>query len=312
MGSFLRKSGYISRIAKFVAAGGYDNEPRNSVMVSTRGTQKRDETKRKAWWGEFTFGENLTGKWELGPTTIWLSRSKSEWRVAYRSEYAPFSKKCAVTLPASQSGMQRFVNQHGKEVTVSRYIFKNSTNRVIVRPMMADRPVVIRPETPFYVFPKEEITLYIASPAWIRMEPDPLDKPLIEIPSLRPSDTWFGKSTVEGELCYALLTGARLEYEVLAEYAYRIITPVCVRNRADDILQLDRFQVPVQYLTIYESNEVLWTPTITIERERSGDLAALQIGKNIPSEAGAGRLLQPPREKAHTNLIFRAFGGLFH
>lgn len=270
-----------------------------------------ENKKSKPWWGEFTLLENQCARWEIGPTTIWLASQTNEWKVAYWSVNGAYKKSANVTLPASERSMESAVDKNEKLAKVSRYIFKKSATQFNVKPMLADRPVVVKPETPFFVFPKEEITLYIASPAWIHFEAGALRKTLIEIPSLRPSDTWFGESTLHGELCYSLRTLARLLYEPLSHIAYRIITPIRVRNKANDILELDRFQVLVKYLSIYESNGVLWTPTVTIEREKSGGLAAMQIAKNAPKEAKKAILVQPPREKAHSNLIFRAFGGLF-
>lgn len=267
--------------------------------------------KEKHWWGEYTLQENQCARWEIGPTTIWLASQTSEWRIAYWSINGEYDKTAKVTIPASERSMELAVAKNEKLANVNRYIFKKSATQLNVKPLLADRSVIVKPETPFFVFPKEEITLYIASPAWIRFEASALRKTLIEIPSLRPSDTWFGESTMQGELCYSLRTLARLQYDPLSDIAYRIITPVRVRNRANDILELDRFQVLVKYLSIYESGGVLWTPTVTIEREKSGGLAAMQIANNAPKEAKKATLVQPPREKAHSNLIFRAFGGLF-
>ena len=270
-----------------------------------------EKKKNKPWWGDFSLKENQCARWELGPTTVWLSSQASEWRVAYWTTKGEYPKTAKVTLSASERSMESAIDKNDKLANVSRYIFKKSATQLNVKPLLADRAVIVRPETPFFVFPKEEITLYIASPAWIRFEAGVLKKTLIEIPSLRPSDTWFGPSTLLGELCYSLRTLARLQFEPLTDIAYRIITPVRVRNRADDILELDRFQVLVKYLPIYESNGVLWTPTVTIEREKSGGLAAMQIAKDAPKEATKANLVQQPREKPHSNLIFRAFGGLF-
>ena len=271
----------------------------------------KNKPKPSTWWGSFTLDTDQAACWELGPSTIWLHRVAQEWRVAYHAVRANYDKTTRTTLPASLSEMERFIGENEKQVKVSRFNFKKTDNQIIVQPLLADRSVIVEPETPFYVFPKEEITLYFASPAWVRIEVGSTRKALIEVPTLRPSDTWFGPSTIQGELCYALRSRAMLEFEPLAEFSYRIITPVRVRNRADDMLELDRFQVLIQHLSVFQASQTLWTSSLTIEREKSGDMAAMQVGNGAPKEAGEATLLQPPRQNASTNLIFRAFGGLF-
>jgi hypothetical protein len=69
--------------------------------------------------------------------------------------------------------------------------------------------------TPLYVPPAEIATIFVRSPLWLRIEVGDALIALQEVPMLRPSDTWFGPTTMEGELCYASQTYARLNLEKL-------------------------------------------------------------------------------------------------
>jgi hypothetical protein len=136
---------------------------------------------------------------------------------------------------------------------------------------------------------------------------------LDELPSLRPSETWFGPSTTEGELCYATRTAGRLHLETLPVLRYRAITRILIRNRAHDALLVERIQLPVQYLSLFQApNDLLWTQAVTLERGRDGGLAGLHIEDRPPAEAEGAVLIREPRQASRTGLLGRTFSTLFH
>ena len=55
--------------------------------------------------------------------------------------------------------------------------------------------------------------IYVSTPLWVRVDVHDPPQFLQEIPVIRPSDTWFGPSTREGELGYAGRTHGRLNFE---------------------------------------------------------------------------------------------------
>ena len=176
---------------------------------------------------------------------------------------------------------------------------------------MADRPVVIKPKEPFYVQSGEDISFYVATSVWLELSVGEPAKKLMDVASFRPSDTWFGSSTIEGELCYASRTLGRLRLEDLPIAPHQVVTTIQLRNKAKDALFLERLKLPVQYLSIYQSQQHLWTQTVSLIREQSGDLAELKIAKAAPNHLEDVRKLATPREKAGQNLVVRAFSKLF-
>ncbi len=265
------------------------------------------------WWGGFAIPEGGVGRWEIGPCTIWVMRLVNEWRIAHYQVNDPYLEASTVEVPLPAEHMYDFLEAHRTEVMLKRFGFRNPGEEIFVRPRMADRAMVVQPETPLHILPREEVMLYISTPLWIQYEAGAPRRVLEEIPLYRPSDTWFGESSIAGELCYAGRTAARMHLPDLTIRPYRVITPVRVRNRAEDALLLNRFQVLVQYLSIFESPEGhLWTQTVTVERVRSGDFAAMKMASGTPPEAGRTRRIEGPRLAMESNLIFRAFGGLFN
>jgi hypothetical protein len=264
------------------------------------------------WWGTFPIAEGTSSRWEVGPCTIWVASLANEWRIARHQTSDPYAAAAAIWSGLSVADMLAYMEEKRTSVSVNRFGFRVPGPEVHIRPRLADRAVVVQPETPLRILPREEVTLYMSTPLWVQFEAGSPRRVLEEFPLYRPSDTWFGESSIAGELCYSGRTAARLHLKDLTVRPYRAITPVRVRNRAEEPLLLDRFQVLVQYLSIFEApNRHLWTQTVTVERERDGDFAALKIGQGPPPEAGETTRIEGPRKAFESNLIFRAFGGLF-
>ena len=271
-----------------------------AVETSTSFEPKDTETSP---WGDFELPEGATGHWHVGPLNLWISNLAHEWRVAYSEEDDPVSSALAVTLPAAAAPPEQAEHL--------RFGFGKTGTGLTLAPVLADRSVVVKPEVPLYVPSGEEATLYVSTPVWVRVS---LKKTgtLLELPSYRPSDTWFGSSTIAGEFCYASRTAGHLSLDELEFRPHRAVTPVCVQNRADNPLLLERIKLPVQYLAVYRAeNRFLWTQQVTLEREEDGDVAGLVVAKTVSKEVGRAVRLSEPRQHAEKNLVVRAFSKLF-
>ena len=102
-----------------------------------------------------------------------------------------------------------------------------------------------------------------ARPLWLRMTPEGAVAAWPEIPIKRPTDTWVGGSTLDGDLCYAVQTQAVLNPEHLILSARRAITPVLIHNHTADLFQVERLKIPVEHLCLYaDPKGGLWTEQI--------------------------------------------------
>jgi hypothetical protein len=266
-----------------------------------------NETARatRPWWGEFEIPEGGCGHWRIGPLRLWISRSAQEWRIAHERGDDPLESELAVELPGATP-------PPAEQMNTRRYGFKRTKGRLGLLPALADRPVIIDPVLPFAIPPREELTLYISSAVWVQVRVGEPPLLLQEEPAHRPSDTWFGPSTREGEMAYAGKTGARHDLENLPRRPHRVISAVRVRNRAADQLDLAKLKLPAPHMSIYGDDEGnLWTQTVTLERSEQGEMAELQLGKGPSPQAVRPRLLQGPRVQPGKGLLIRAFGGVF-
>ena len=282
---------------------GVNDPPARAVSWAGMAVKTGQSSAETSPWGDFALAEGVTGYWRIGPLELWVSNLAHEWRVAYRQEDDPLESTVTVAIPAETAPPE--------EVEHLRFGFGKTGTGLTLAPVLADRAVVVKPEVPLYIPSGEEATLYVSTPVWVRVG---LEKTgtLLELPTYRPSDTWFGSSTVAGEFCYASRTAGRLSLGELVFRPHRAVTPVCVRNRADDPLLLERVKLPVQYLAVYrDESRFLWTPKVTLEREADGDLAGLEVSKKVPREVGPTVRLGEPRQHADKNLVVRAFSKLF-
>lgn len=277
-------------------------------------------TDQVPWWGSFSLEEYTGGEWHIGPSTLWVYRSSRDWRVVHRPSTDPvaadpMAQRSDRTVPVGKEAMTAVLDSEAKELTTHRFSVRSTEEEVALRPVLADRPVVARPEHPLSVLPDEAVTLYLSTPLWVRVELRDSERQLQEVPSHRMSDTWFGASTWEGTLCYATRTAGRLRLDRLPLRLHRAITPLKIRNTATESLSLERVQLPAPHLALYVTpDNVLWTEAVTMIHREGGAGAAVRIKDGPPTDVDEAERMQEPREESKQGLItstFSAFGALF-
>ncbi len=252
------------------------------------------------WWGEFELAEDERRWWTLGPLLLGAERKQREWRIGHEE-----SSNGEAAAPKTNRSVDEMAEG-------GRFVFADPGSEIRLTPALADRPVVTRPLSPLYVPPGEQTVLFVSSPAWLRIEAVGPGVELADIPVARPSDTWFGPSTREGELCYATRTHGRLRLEDLPVQPYRIITPLEIFNESKSELKLERLSLPVPYLTIYSTgSQDLWTQKVNLRCEDESQLVALRIKQRAPSQISGAEPIAPPRKKHEAQVIKRALTSLF-
>lgn len=239
--------------------------------------------------------------------SLCVQRTNTEWRIGYSS-----SREEAFNQRNQNVVIGESLTEFSPESSVMRFSLRQTTGLLVLAPGLADRAVITRPESEFFIPPGEEITLFVTTPLWVRVEAGEPLKTLQEMPIFRPSDTWFGPSTLAGELCYATRSHCHTDIAKLAFRPHRAITPILVRNFGDDSLLLERLNLPVPYLSLFVSGSGhLWTQAVTFTREADGKVVSLKFDKQAPIQAVNAKLLSGPRKESDRNLIIRAIGALF-
>lgn len=257
------------------------------------------------WWGARSIPPGRAGIWRIGPLSLWIRRFEHEWRVAYETGDDPMEDRLEIAAPVDDV-------EPPETATTRRYVADGLTERIVLMPALLDRAVVVRPELPLDVLPEQEVTLYMSTPVFVRLQTDEREGTLIdEVPSFRLSDTWFGPNTLTGELCYSSRTHARLNFQNVQFRPGRAVTAVRLRNRGRDRLRLERFNLPVPNLHLFrDAAGRLWTEMVTVERQRDRPDVEVRLQPAPPPLAEGAQRLLPPRAPAERNVLVRAFGAL--
>lgn len=254
----------------------------------------------KRWWEPVPVAQDGVILWRLGPFDLCVWRRAQEWRLAWARSTDPLRDACGhesgVWAPEAYQGSVRVVTG-------------TTGSTLALRPASADRDLVVRPDPAVHLPPGCSASLYVSAPLWVHV----LDGTalLADLPSVLPSDTWFGTSTREGELCYASRTSARLTLSELPRRPARSTTRVDLHNHGEDALVVDRIKVPVRHLALHVDDKGgLWTPTLDMTRGRSEARSSVEIGKPPIGPDGPWPQLAPPREEGVPSMLFRAFDAL--
>jgi len=238
----------------------------------------------------------------VGPLELRVARMAHEWRVAWHSGTDALDPHLEVAVPAA-------VEPPPSNFEVRRYASPRITRQLELRLALADRPIVVRPDHAFVLPPRDEIVFYVSTPVWVVLWAAGPETEFFEAPSFRPSDTWAGRDTMSGELCYSGRTRARLTPENIHWRPGRAVTAVTLRNRAADALELERVSLPMRHLALYhDASNRLWTDGVVAQRP--SDAGEIDVRVVPPPIDEATRLAVPRRGVDRTRLA-RVLGALF-
>lgn len=254
------------------------------------------------WWGTMSFPEDRTASLEIGPLNIWIARSRLEWSIARShssdddDDDAPFVyHEVAPDEPPEGAERQRFP-------------FRETSPQLHLKPALADLPIVVRPEVELFLPSGEEARLFLTTPLWVVLAVGPKQIPLADFPIIRPSETWFGPSTREGEVCYASRTRAKLVLSEVQSTQLRAITAVHVRNRAPGSFAINRIKVPAPQLSLHVADGRLWTETLSIVRTDDDGTVTFEIASGAPPEVHKAERIGGPRKLADRRDLLQSMG----
>jgi hypothetical protein len=255
----------------------------------------------KFWWQPIRLGDGQGHRWHLGTLEILILHSGPEWHLAH--SHPPYD------ADVSEGWSGEPIDSISEEATnPERFSADTADEQVVLVPRVAERSVVVSPRMPLHILPGHETKFYVSSPVWVEVAVGRDAKVLRNIPAKRLSDTWFGPSTREGQVAFALKTFARVRLAEMPRAPQRVVTPVLVRNHSQELLTIERLNLPVPFLSIFHSDRGdLWTETVELEHHGDAEMASLDIRPGAPVEADGATRLSEPREIADQRVLVRAF-----
>jgi hypothetical protein len=255
------------------------------------------KSKNSPWWMPREVAEGQSVHLALGPLSMVLGHGVDEWMLEVSS-----SEETALEGDNTRIKVRKGLPDEASE----RFVHGGESARVKLSPMLADRPVVIRPRAPVFLLGGQTITLYLSTPIWLKVEIADPSVLLKEFPVMRLSDTWFGSSTREGELCYAGRTQARHKLADLPQRPHRAISPMTIRNETTRPIPLEKISLPVPMLSLYGANDgSLWTQRVTLTLEGGTEQARVKIDSSLPEvRRKLDRLAGPRNEGGRSGMTW--------
>lgn len=200
------------------------------------------------FWQSHEVGKHQTMQLDLGPLRVRVHRGQREWYVSHE-KMDEGTGPCSLSI--TDSPLDRSFEW-------TRWIFDSAIDKVELRPALPDRAIIVRPEMPMSLMPRQEILFFVELPVNLVLMAGKKHEEVIEIPTMVLSNSWFG-SFSEGELCYALKTTAKMHLDELVPRPNRAIFPLEVRNVSSQQLNFERLCLRPQHLNVYSGASRLWT-----------------------------------------------------
>jgi hypothetical protein len=258
------------------------------------------------WWGDVTANNATQLQLAFAGLLLNLAFKDNEWLFQY--EISNHSNVKTLPLKYSELKPSNIELKHQQ-----RFVFSLPPTGITLQPALADRPVICRPNITVILVPNEEISLFVAIPLWLQLKIDTTDIPLIDIPTLRLSDTWFGPNAREGIICYASNASEQLQITPSDTHDIKATIEIRIKNHSDENLVLDKVSIPVNNLGLYaDTDDHLYTRRVILTREGSNNGSlTIDTAMSCNMDESSMKLITPPRKDLGGNKITQALWSLF-
>jgi len=250
-------------------------------------------------WEQIKLERDETYRWQIGPLSLWAQLQDDEYLIT--SQYTDEETDESQCGPVSS-------DQVPEDLTWSRFIVREPSIGIRLRPALPDRPVVVSPELPIKLTSNSKAVFYVSIPVWVQVTTGKGEESLLmEIPSRVLSNTWFG-DTMTGELCYDLSTRARREFEKETSIDHLVLCPVSVRNDGSDPLDFQKLSVHVENLRVYRGKRRLWSNEVGITYMGGDQPAEIRYSERKPNFEEGCELVNRERVPVQRSILRKSFG----
>ncbi len=257
----------------------------------------------EAWWGVKTLNNQEIVQWSIHDRFIALQKDLREWTI-YNYETTT-EQNCSLVYK------KLLDTQHLGHATATRFVLPQHVNSVLVEPSLADRAMIVKPSNPLLIMPDESIKVYISTPLWLTILYAEKDLPLLDVPFWRPSDSWFGKNTMHGDLCYAKYTDAALSITEANPRSHRAITSVTIVNKQSTPLSVERLNLPTPKLKVYvDEMGQFWSEDLIIEQKTEHGASVSEVDHKVPEHDSGLTLVSQSRMASNKSSLLSTLKNL--
>lgn len=176
-------------------------------------------------------------------------------------------------------------------------------------PALPNLPLVVKFTSDLLIMPKKKVELYVEIPLFVACNKGKsYTNTLFAEPSVSLKKTWFGEST-QGELAYFLTSAVTTNSSQLLNCNFTAIAPVLFINSSNEYLHCNKILLTMSNLTLYASNEHLWTDKQTI-RYRGVTEKSLIKNMGKPQAIPEGKVILRGQKPDLTELVRKSVDSL--
>jgi hypothetical protein len=240
------------------------------------------------WWGKFEFSLSSSRTWHIGDRWIGIQRKHTEWTITNATTATENAEPLRITTDDLDAET---------DADITRYMVNETSDTLVIEPTLADRSVIVRPGKPLVIQPMQTMRIYISTPLWFTVLLPDSEVPIADIPFWRPSDSWFGPSPMNGDICYAKYTDARNHQESIEPKPNRATTLVTLENKQNEPLLVERINVPVTLLKLYvDEANAFWTDDVVITQYEENGKSLSRVDHTMPSFLTVDKLVSESRQ----------------
>lgn len=241
----------------------------------------------------------------FGPLSLYLGHFYQEWRISWITTNDYMDNSFAICNPLDGEIPHKLQS-------MVRYTYSRPCNHFVkITPTLGDLSYVAKPTKPLIILPGEKVNLFMSIPLFVRIETEDPYHLLEDIPVLQSTKTWFGESTVKGEICYSTKIKAVLNQAEVINRPYRAISQLEVQNKSLEPLHVERLKVPAPFLSLFQGDDSLfYTSVMSFVCDENGMIKNVDIGSD-DDEFDDKVLIAGPRIKANDKNLLHPLNYFF-
>ncbi|KAA3617701.1 MAG: DUF432 domain-containing protein [Calditrichaeota bacterium] len=192
-----------------------------------------------------------------------------------------------------------------------RWPISKEITAVQIDPVFPDLSILVKPESSFNLAINSESNVFVRFPISIKISAisEKETYQLMEIPSVKLSNTWFGTFT-EGEKCYSISSGFRTEIETDDSRQFMVICPIKLKNKSKEDLLVDKICLRTEYISLFMDQTQLWTDDISITYFGKNEISLVNFTSKKPHILPEASLLTKPRSVTKKSISARSFSSI--
>lgn len=247
-------------------------------------------------WNTYVIEDATSYMLQLFNHEIFVMRNSDNWNFAIENSTAVNEEIILKKKPSE------------KELTSWKGYVTNNSDALLINPGFPDRPLVVKSLFPLIVLPNRSIKIFIKIPVWYVFYCGSIspENKLFELPSKLLSSTWFGDPS-NGTYSYELEDNFNSDSDEILTEKYGILCPVTIHNKTKEHLNFERLFLTVDSLSIFHSENSLFTNDIEIIYKGTNMDSELKIVDLSISKNSNTKILTEPRNPDSKNLVQRSF-----